>query len=235
MVYVDHEAGPVLLDREAQGRHVAGEDAAGAGKALLGPHRTLAALEHAPQVKALLERRDDGRRQARGARGEKLADDEVAVPVDHDTRQAVALAVRHPIRVEAGAEQLVPERERLVQAAVDERGLDWLVVGGEDADGDRRPRVAVAGGEEAAVRRHHAHGLSGLRALESRGDRTREDPRVAGPDRAVAPRLERDHPHGPPPDYRSPGRTKVPLRPPVFRTRRTCPRVMPRSTALHMS
>src|SRR5207249_3293606 len=82
------------------------------------------------------------------------------------------------------------------------------------------------------VRRHHAHGLSGLRALESRGDRTREDPRVAGPDRAVAPRLERDHPHGPPPDYRSPGRTKVPLRPPVFRTRRTCPRVMPRSTAL---
>ena len=220
VVQVDHEPGAIFLDREAQRGRLAGEDAACPGEALLRAHRSLASLEDTSRVKALLDRGDDGGRQARRTRGQELADDEVPVPIDHDPGQAIAFAVDHAVGLESPAEHLAPERERLVEAA-DQRRVDRLVRAGEEADGDRRPRIAVPSGEEAAVRRQHAHRLARLCTFEAAGDRAREYPRVTGPDGALAPRLEGDHTHRAPRAYRSPGRMKVPLRPPLLRTRRT--------------
>src|SRR5205823_7170037 len=95
VVQVDHEPGALLLDREAQRGLRAREDAARPGEALLRPHRSLAALEDAARLEALFDRRHHRRRQARGAGGQELADDELAVPIDHDPGQAIAFAVDH--------------------------------------------------------------------------------------------------------------------------------------------
>ena len=51
-------------------------------------------------------------------------------------------------------------------------------------------------------------------------------------ERLLEPRPQDDAAHG---VQRSPRRTYLPERPPLFRTRRTSPRIISRSTALHMS
>src|SRR5439155_12709915 len=86
-------------------------------------------------------------------------------------------------------------RQRVGQATANEDGIDRLVLQGEDADGDRRARITVAGGDEAAAGAVDGDRLSGLRALEPGADRAREDPRVAGAHRSVAARLEDNSAH----------------------------------------
>src|SRR5213078_1423468 len=56
-------------------------------------------------------------------------------------------------------------------------------------------RVAVASGEVTPAGGVDRDRLARLRALEARGDRAREDPRMAAAHRALAPRLEREAPH----------------------------------------
>src|SRR5207247_721908 len=88
-----------------------------------------------------------------------------------------------------------PERQRLVQPAPDQRRVDRLLLVREHADRDRGLRVAVAGGEVTPAGGVDRDRLARLRALEARGDRAREDPRMAAAHRALAPRLEREAPH----------------------------------------
>ena len=164
MQHVDHEACAVLLDRQAERRRLARQHAACARQPLFGPHRPLAALEDSRWPQAVLDRGDHSRREARRPGGQELAHDEVGVPVDDDARQAVAFPVHQTVGVEMRAEKLRSDRERLVEPAAHERRVERLVVGGEHTDGDRRPRVRIAGGDEAAVGRDHAHRLSGLGA-----------------------------------------------------------------------
>src|SRR5207247_10609122 len=88
-----------------------------------------------------------------------------------------------------------PVRERRGVAAPRDGRVDRRLLAREHAGRDRGLRVAVASGEVTPAGGVDRDRLARLRALEARGDRAREDPRMTAAHRALAPRLEREAPH----------------------------------------
>jgi hypothetical protein len=95
--HVDEEPHAVLDDLDRHRRLFAEQQAARTCETFLGPHSALAALQHAARRQQRAERLHDERQQARRARGQRLADEELAVAVDDDPRQTVALPVHHAV------------------------------------------------------------------------------------------------------------------------------------------
>ena len=119
-----------------------------------------------------LDRRDDRRLERFHAGRAGLADDDVAVAVEHQAGKAVGFAVHEPIeglRINALA-----QGQRDLQSMPDQ-GLAWRIgrVPAEDAGADQRVRIDVGVAQEAVViatTRHNAPGskpVSGVRAVST--------------------------------------------------------------------
>ena len=202
--HIDAEPPAVLVDRHL-GRPGLGRrrpQPAGRGRqAFEAAHAGIAAFVQARQAGGLEQQVGQQRLPALGAGRAELHAEHVAVAVDHQPGQAVGLGVDQAHAV-AGDRQPRPHRQRALDAALQEAGVDALVcTETPGAHADHRARAVGAPGQKAAVGGHHAHGLAriGLAARNA----ALEHPGVAALQRTLLAVAQRDRFHGQ--DCRVPG------------------------------
>ena len=148
--------------------------------------------QHRARRDHLLEGADDLGLEALHAGGADLADDHVAVPVEHQSGQPVGLAVNQAI--ERRGIQSLAERERDLQA-VDEQWSARRIasIAAEDARADQRVRIDVSVAEEPLAIADHAAQRAGREARERRAvrvDLVAEHPQMARAEAPVFPRFQ---------------------------------------------
>ena len=122
----------------------------------------------------------------------------VAVDVDDDARQRVALGVDEPERV--GRRRREPEpraqSERLGHAPRDQRRVDGLVAPRHHAHANLRARIDEAAPDVAPLRVGHVDDIAGLIGALLARDGARINPRMALPQRVGPSALEVHRRHG---------------------------------------
>jgi len=194
---VDGELPAALVDGDdRRGGIVAAAAQPGAHgrQALQRAHAGVAAFVELRAPGELDEQVGDRRLPALDAGGQELRGQDVAVAVDHQSRQAVGLAV-HQAHAVAGHGQALAQGQRGGQPALEERGIDALrLLPAPGAHADQRLGAVRAPGQERAVARLDAHRLAGIGLALV--DAALEHPRVAAGQRALLAGAKLDDFHG---------------------------------------
>ncbi len=130
--------------------------------------------------------------QAVDARGSALRDHDVAVAVEHQSRQAVGFAVHEAI--ERLAVQALTQRQRHTQPVHQQRCIEWIGgIAADDARRDERARIDVGESQELVAVGMHLHRGTGFELREWCGggvDFVAEDPQMAGTQTTIFAALE---------------------------------------------
>ncbi len=218
-------------------------------EALVLANRTGAALENRARMKQLGKLLDQLIAHPIGARSEQLEYQQIAVAIDDDAREPIAIAIDQPVAIAVIADYQLSQRQRVAEAPLEKFGNRGRVTPDQHPHRNRGRRAVVAEPEESAGGVMNFDWGAGLdrerfEVLDSAG----KNPRIAAAYGGIASALEKNFIHcqfsavssqseaqGFGLAGGSPGRLKSPLRPPLFATSRTASMTIARSIALAMS